>query len=231
MSESVSIFAAFGGGLLSFVSPCVLPMAPVYLAIICGPGIYKSTTRKRTPVLLHSLAFVAGFTLVFTALGALAGLTGFAVNLATDLLNTIAGSLLVVFGLFMLAAMAIPALNFEKRFSTPLGGTTGYLRSFLVGAAFTLAWTACVGPILGGILALASVHATAWQGAYLLAVYSLGLGLPFLVIGLAFDTVRPILSRIARYSRVFYILGGVLLLGMGILVLTGNLERISRILA
>ena len=103
------------------------------------------------------------------------------------------------------------------------GTTIGYLRSFLTGGIFSLAWTPCVGPILGGILALALGSETAWQGAYLLAIYSLGLGLPFLVIGIAFDSVTPLLKRIHRYSTVIYVFSGVLLITVGILILTGNL--------
>ena len=108
-----------------------------------------------------------------------------------------------------------------------MGNTTGYLRSFLIGAAFSLAWTACVGPILAGILALALNTATAWQGAYLLAIYSLGLGLPFLIIGVAFDSLAPLLKRIHRFSGVVYIISSLLLIAMGILVLTNKISWFS----
>jgi len=155
----------------------------------------------RLPTFLHSLSFVFGFSLVFTIMGAIAGLTGFAINPSLALLNKISGSLLIAFGLFLLAALKVPWLNYERRLSPSMGNTTGYLRSFVIGASFSLAWTACVGPILGGILSLALNTATAWYGAYLLAIYSLGLGLPFLVIGLAFDSFLPLLRRIQRYTR------------------------------
>ena len=224
MSENMSIVVAFSAGLLSFLSPCVLPMVPVYLASLYGPEIYDaSITRMRVPLLLHSLSFIVGFSVIFIALGTVAGLTGFAFNPNSAVLNKIAGSLLIAFGLFMLAALKVPWLNYEKRLTPSLNNTTGYLRSFVIGAAFTLGWTACIGPILGGILTIAAIQATAWQGAYLLAIYSLGLGLPFLVIGIAFDSVMPLLKRINRHSRLIYIVSGLLLIAVGVLILTNNM--------
>jgi cytochrome c-type biogenesis protein len=177
--------------------------------------------------LLHSVLFVVGFAMIFSALGAIAGITGYAINLGTGLLNKIAGSLLIALGLCMLVALKVPWLNYEKRLTASVGHTASYLRSFVIGAAFSLAWTPCVAPVLGGILALASVQATAWRGAYLLAVYSLGLGLPFLVIGAAFDSITPLLKRIHRYSAAIYVISGLLLITVGVLVLTNNLGWLS----
>ena len=125
----------------------------------------------------------------------------------------------------------MPWLNYEKRLSPSLGSTTGYLRSFLIGASFSLAWTACVGPILGAILAIALNTATAWYGAYLLAIYSLGLGLPFLVIGLAFDSLTPVLRRIQRYTKIIHIVSGLLLIVIGILVLINKIQWFSTLAA
>ncbi|TET67521.1 MAG: cytochrome C biogenesis protein CcsB, partial [Dehalococcoidia bacterium] len=122
-----------------------------------------------------------------------------------------------------LAALKVPWLNFEKRLTPSRSVTTSYLRSFLTGGIFSLAWTPCVGPILGGILTLALGSETAWQGAYLLAVYSLGLGLPFLIMGIAFDSITPLLKRIRRYSAAIYIISGLLLIAVGILILLNKL--------
>ena len=220
----ISIVIAFSAGLLSFLSPCVLPLVPVYLASLVGPEIFGDrVTGNRLPIFLHSLSFVVGFSLIFTTMGAIAGLTGFAISPSLALLNKISGSLLIAFGLFILAALKVPWLNYEKRLTPSLGSTTGYLRSFIIGAAFSLAWTACVGPILAGILALALNSATVWRGAYLLAIYSLGLGLPFLIIGVAFDSITPLLKRIHRYSNLIYLISGLLLVVVGVLVLTNNL--------
>ncbi len=222
--EEISLFVAFGAGLASFVSPCVLPLVPVYLASLVGPEIFDDkATRKRIPIFLHSLSFVLGFSLVFTTMGVLVGLAGIVISPYSIVVRQVIGSLLIVFGLFMLAALKVPWLNYERRLAPSLGTTTGYLRSFLTGGIFSLAWTPCVGPILGGILTLALGSEAAWQGAYLLAVYSLGLGLPFLIMGIAFDSITPLLKHINRYSNWIYIISGLLLIAVGILILTNRL--------
>ena len=175
------------------------------------------------PVFLHSLSFVIGFSVVFMLLGAGAGLAGLALGAHLAVVRQIAGSLLIVFGLFLLAAQWVPWLNYEKRLTPSRGMATGYLRSLLTGGVFSLAWIPCVSPILGGILALALGSETAWRGTYLLGVYSLGLGVPFLVVGAAFDSIIPLLKRIHRYSTAIYVFSGVLLIAVGILILTGKL--------
>jgi len=222
--ESTSFVVAFTAGLLSFLTPCVLPLVPVYLASLCGPEIFETGAHRiRLPVFLHSLSFVVGFTVAFTIMGAGAGLAGFVVSAHIALLRQIAGILLIVFGSIILLGQKVPQLNFERRLTPSRRATTGYLRSFVTGGIFTLAWTPCVGPILGGILTLALSSETAWSGASLLAVYSLGLGIPFLIIGAAFDSITPLLQRIRRYSAVTYIVSGALLITVGILILTGRL--------
>jgi cytochrome c-type biogenesis protein len=222
--QDVSIWLAFGAGVLSFFSPCVLPLVPVYLASVCGTEILEAKAKRaRFTILLHSLSFVLGFTIVFVALGAAAGLAGFAIG-SQSIVIKIGGGLLIAFGLFLLASLKFPWLNYERRISPSLGATTGYLRSLLIGGIFSLAWTPCVGPVLGGILTLAWGSETVWRGAYLLAIYSLGLGIPFLVIGFAFDFFRPLLRRLHRYSTWSYVFSGVLLIVVGILILTNTLS-------
>jgi cytochrome c-type biogenesis protein len=219
----VSFLVAFGAGVLAFVSPCVLPLVPVYLASICGPEILESEVKKgRIPVFFHSLSFVVGFSLVFIVLGLGVGLAGFALSSA-PMAQNIAGSLLIVFGLFVLGTLKFPWLNYEKRLTPSLGATTGYLRSLIIGAIFSLAWTPCVAGLLGGTLALALNSDTVWQGAYLLGIFSLGLGLPFIIIGLAFDSISPLLKRVRRYSTPISIGSGLLLIAVGIAVVTGSL--------
>jgi cytochrome c-type biogenesis protein len=156
-------------------------------------------------------------------MGALAGLIGVNINPNDPIVQKVSGSLIMFFGLFMLASLKIPWLNFEKRLSPSMSKTTSYLRSFLIGSTFAFAWTPCVGPILGSVLTIAMTQETAWQGSYLLAIYSLGMGLPFLAIGAAFSSIAPLLRRINRYSRIIYIFSGVILVAVGILILTGNL--------
>ena len=224
LMENISFLAAFGAGLASFLSPCVLPLVPVYFASLVGPEILEPKTAvRRTPILAHSLSFVLGFSLVYTLMGALVGLAGIQIIPESPLVQTISGSLIIFFGLFMLAALKIPWLNYERRLSPSLGKTSSYLRSFLIGGTFAFAWTPCFSPILGGVLTIAANSETVWQGTYLLASYSLGLGLPFLIIGAAFSSLTPLLKRIHRYSRLVYIIGGVLLVAVGILILTNNL--------
>ncbi len=222
--EEVSLLVAFGAGILAFLSPCVLPLVPVYLANVCGTEILESETRHgRFPIFFHSLSFVTGFAVVFTAMGAGIGLAGFALS-SHFLILKIGGSLLIVFGLFLLASLKFPWLNYEKRLAPSLGATTGYLRSLLIGAIFSLAWTPCVGGLLGGALGVALISGSAGRGAYLLAIFSLGLGLPFLIIGVAFDSLRPLLKRLHRYSTWTYIVSGLLLITVGILILTNTLN-------
>jgi len=222
--EEISFLAAFGAGLVSFMSPCVLPLVPVYFASLCGPEILDpKAVVSRIPIFLHSLSFVLGFSLVFTMMGVLVGLAGIVISPYSVVVRQVVGSLLIVFGLFMLAALRVPWLNYERRLAPSLGTTTGYLRSFLTGSIFCLAWTPCVSPLLSSVLTLALGSETAWQGAYLLAVYSLGLGLPFLIIGAAFGSITPLLRRINRYSKWIYIISGLLLIAIGILILTNRL--------
>jgi len=221
--ENISLWAAFSGGVISFGTPCVLPLVPVYLASLAGPEILEPRAKRiRLPIFFHSLSFVLGFSLVFIMMGAAVGLAGVAINPNSPLVQKVSGSLLVVFGLFMLAALKVPWLNYEKRLNPSLGNTTGYLRSFLIGAIFPVAWIPCTSWVLGGILMLAATSETAWHGAYLLTIYSLGLGLPFLAVGAAFDYIVPLLKRISRYSNWVYVAGGVLLIAVGILILTGR---------
>jgi len=223
-NTSLSFVFAFVAGLLSFLSPCVLPLVPVYLASLAGPEIFEPKgSKRRIPIFLHSLSFVIGFTIVFTIMGTGAGLAGLVIGAHLTLIRNIAGILLIGFGVFMLVALKVPQLNFERRLTPTQSRTTSYLRSFLTGSIFCLAWTPCVGPILGGILTLAGSSATAWRGASLLAIYSLGLGVPFLIIGAAFDSITPLIKRIRHHSTTIYIISGALLIAVGILILTNRL--------
>jgi cytochrome c-type biogenesis protein len=222
--DSVTVWAAFVAGVASFVSPCVLPMVPIYLANLAGPEILQGETRSRWPLFLHSLFFVLGMGLVFTVSGALVGLAGININPNSPLVQKISGGLLLFFGLFMLASGFIPWLNFEKRLSPAVGARSSYARSFIIGAAFTVAWTPCISPTLGSVLTIAATSETAGRGAVLLAIYSLGMGLPFLLIGAFFSTLAPLLKRLGRFSRWIYFAGGALLVVIGILIVLGKLS-------
>lgn len=226
--QHVTYFVAFGAGLASFLTPCVLPMVPVYLASLCGSDVFAVThSRKRLPILIHAVSFIGGFSIVFVMLGLTAGMVGAAFGPWFTSLPRMAGAMLILFGVFMLASLKIPWLNFEKRLSPTIGRASGCLRSFLIGSLFSLAWTPCVGPILASILALAMSTETAPYGASLMAVYSLGLGIPFLIIAVALDSLLPLLKRMNRFSMPIYIGSGILLIGIGLLIVTNRLNVLS----
>ena len=229
MADIPSYGVAFGAGLLSFLSPCVLPLVPAYLANLAGITAIDAKTRTSyLPALFHSLSFVLGFSLIFIALGASVGLLGTAITAHSILLRQIAGGLIIAFGVFLIAAFKLPWLNYEKRLSPAVGSNPGYLRSILIGAAFALGWTPCIGPILGAILALAWTSQTVWQGAYLLAIYSLGLGIPFIIIGLTWGAIMPLWKGLNRHLGTISIVSGALLIVIGILMLTGQLSWLGQ---
>ncbi len=226
--NDVPVLVAFGAGLLSFLSPCCLPVIPVYLISIAGVSLTSSSTEgRRFAIFAHSVSFVLGFTLIFTLMGAGAGLLGLAISDHIDIIRQVSGVLMIAMGLFLLLALKVPWLNFEKRLAMGDTGKTSYLRSFLTGGIFSLGWTPCVGPILGGILSLAMTTGTALKGGYLLIIYSLGMGLPFILLGAAFDGLRPVLRKIQRYSVYIYVVSSVLLIGIGVLVIMDKLAVLS----
>jgi cytochrome c-type biogenesis protein len=228
MNGEVTFPLAFIAGLATFLSPCVLPLVPVYLASISGQDIVLGDTRtNRWPVFLHSLLFVLGLTLVFVLLGVGAGLAGAALRFHLVLIRQVSGGVLVALGVLMLTALKVPWLNYEKRLSVPAGKTTGYLRSFITGGVFCLAWTPCAGPVLGGILTLALSAEAVAASAFLLFIYALGVGLPFLVAGLAVNAVLPALNWLRRRATFITIVSGVLLMVLGILVIFDQLNLIT----
>jgi len=225
----IPYIVAFSGGLLSFFSPCVLPLVPAYLANLAGVTAIDPQTRKSyLPALFHSLSFVLGFSLIFIGLGASVGLIGTTITAHSALLRQIAGGLIIAFGIFLIAAFKLPWLNYEKRLNTTVGSNPGYLRSIGIGAAFALGWTPCIGPILGAILTLAWSSQTIGQGALLLTIYSLGLGIPFILIGLVWGAIMPWWKSINRHLGTISIVSGVLLIIVGILILTGNLAWLGQ---
>jgi len=223
--SSVTFFMALGAGILSFLSPCVLPLVPVYLANLAGASVLAPDLTERRHILFHTISFVVGFSLIFIALGASLGLLG--AMLPFELLYDVAGALLIAFGIFLVAATRVPWLNYERRLNFAGAARTGYLRSLLIGVVFSLGWTPCVGPILGGILTLAASAQTVWHGVYLLLAYCLGLGLPFIAVGLALGTASRYIKWLSRHAFVTSIVAAVLLISVGILMLTGYLEYLS----
>ena len=218
----ITFLTAFAAGILSFLSPCILPLVPVYLANIAGASVLTPAPPDRRHIFLHTVSFIVGFSLVFIALGASLGVLGAAVP--QEVLEKVGGALLITFGIFLIAATKVPWLNYEKRLDFARAKGTGYLRSLLIGVIFSLGWIPCTSPILGSIMILAASSQTAWQGVYLLLAYCLGLGLPFIAVGLALGAASRYIRWLSRHAFITSIVAAVLLISVGILMLTGYLE-------
>jgi cytochrome c-type biogenesis protein len=208
-----------------------LPDNEIYLRdwTLAGTTVLAPDISGRRHIVLHTISFIVGFSLVFTALGASVGLLRAVVPF--ELLYNVAGALLIVFGIFLIAATKVPWLNYERRLSLGKAKGTGYVRSLLIGSIFSLGWTPCVGPILGAILALAWSSQTAWQGVQLLLGYSLGLGLPFVLVGLVAGSTSGYMRWLSRHAFLTSIVAAVFLITVGILMLTGYLEYLSGLLS
>jgi cytochrome c-type biogenesis protein len=220
LSSPLAFAFAFGAGLLSFVSPCVLPLVPGYLGYLSGAtvGADGELVGDRRRVLLHALSFVLGFSVIFVALGASVGLIGYFFLRNMPIVQKIGGIILVAFGLHMLRFINIPFLNRTVQIDASKIEKRGLLSSSLIGAVFAVGWTPCVGLVLSGILALAATSTTVGRGALLLAVYSLGLGLPFLASALALNRARGVLRRINRRAQLVERVSGVFMIAMGLIV-------------
>ena len=222
---SISLALAFSAGLLSFLSPCVLPLIPSYVTFITGLGL-DDVARARRTALVHGLLFVLGFTLIFLALGATATLLGRLLFSQRVWITRAGGVLLIVFGLYMAGLLRIGALDRERRLhlsDKPLG----YLGTVLVGVAFGAGWTPCLGPVLGGILAYTSSVADLQRGLLLLTAYSLGLGVPFILSALMVDRFLGWFQRVRRHLGTVNRIAGALLVLVGILMLSGAFTTMS----
>jgi cytochrome c-type biogenesis protein len=232
---TVTLLAAVWAGAASFASPCVLPLVPAYLSFISGAsvedlvGASTKTALARTLV-LRSLAFVLGFSVIFVAMGASASALGSFLSAHLGLFSKIAGVVVIIFGLHLLGLIPIKALYREKRFALS-ARPSSMVGSFLVGLAFAFGWTPCVGPILMSILALASTQESVLRGIGLLAAYSLGLGLPFVAAGLAVNSFLRLLQRIKGSFRVIEMVTGSLLVAVGVAIIGGWLDVAARHLA
>ncbi len=229
--ESVGIFTAFLFGLLSFVSPCVLPIIPGYLSFISGLSLDQMQNNENKKeilkkVFLNSLFFVFGFTTVFVALGASATFVGTFLLDNLEIAGKIAGVLLILLGIHMMGIFKFKFLNYEKRFHQNKK-SFGVIGSFVVGLAFAFGWTPCIGPILAGILAVAAQQETVYQGIGLLTVYSLGLGIPFLLAAVSLNGFFSVFNKVKKHFKVVEIVSGILLIGVGILMFTGSLAVLA----
>lgn len=228
-SQSLGLLVAFTAGLLSFLSPCVLPLVPSYATFITGMSLDQlrvaEETRVRRAVLVHGLLFVGGFTAVFLALGASATFLGSLLHYASRWVEMAGGALLVLFGLYLLGVVRLFG---GREFRMHLAQKpTGYLGTALVGVTFGAAWTPCIGPVLGGILTLAAARGTMGEGMGLLAFYSAGLALPFLLSTLLLERFLSTFQRLRRWLPWINRASGTLLVGLGLLMLTGRFSQLA----
>lgn len=220
---------AFAGGMLSFLSPCVLPLVPGYLSLMSGVSVTQLATAQgdETGRLLRStLLFVAGFTLVFTLLGAGASAIGQALLRHQQGLNQVAGAITILMGLFIAGVLAPRAMQRERRFHV-LPESLGVFAPPLMGMAFAFGWTPCIGPILSVVLSTAATQDTQARGIGLLVAYSIGLGVPFVAAGIGFGRLTGVFSWVKRHFRVINLVSGAFLVGFGFLLLTNQLGQVS----
>jgi cytochrome c-type biogenesis protein len=230
-SENISIIVALSGGFISFLSPCVLPLIPSYIAFITGISLEELTQEEnlkkaRKKVVFNSLMFILGFSLIFVSLGASATFIGQFLTTHIRWLEIFGGAFVILLGTHFTGMLRLKFLDREKTIhmkKKPLG----HLGTVLVGIAFGAGWTPCVGPILGAILTMAATTQNILKGIVLLAFYSLGLGLPFLVSAIILQKFFEYFKTIRKYFKAIQIVGGVLLIVVGILLITGFFSSIS----
>ena len=233
MGGSVSAVTAFVAGLLSFVSPCVLPIVPGYLSFVSGVNVSKLKDGSADPgaprrVALTSLAFVLGFSTVFVAMGAAATLIGYYLQQWKRPLGMAGGVVVIVLGLHTIGVLRLPFLLYEKR--AEVARPLGLLGAYVVGLAFAFGWTPCIGPILGAILLFASQQETVSQGVLLLAAYSAGLGVPFVASALAVERFFAASAALRRHMQAVEYVSGALLIAVGALLITDRLSVIAQYL-
>ncbi|MFC1617739.1 cytochrome c biogenesis CcdA family protein [Patescibacteria group bacterium] len=230
-AEAITIGAALLGGLVSFISPCVIVLIPAFLAYLSGTHLGEQSSRWR--VLASTLIFTLGFTIVFVLLGASLGWLSESLQNFDLWLERIGGILIVFFGLVILGVIKIPWLQSEHKINLQAKRKNAIwqgVSSFLLGIVFAVGWTPCVSPILAAILVMAGTSGSVTNGAFLLLIYSIGLMIPFIIVGIFLNWFAP---RIARHTRTLNIINkiaGVLLIAFGIIVLTGNLPRVMSLL-
>jgi cytochrome c-type biogenesis protein len=225
-TTGVGVLAAMFAGLVSFLSPCVLPLVPGYLSAVTGVSAADLESAPTRRVLVPSLLFVASFSVIFIALGLTATGVGGALNDNRQTLEKVAAALIVGMGLFFVASLFVTRLNREWHVEA-LIRRAGRGGPVVAGAAFAVAWTPCVGPTLGAILSAAALSESAGRGAFLLAVYSAGLAIPFLLTALAFTRMTKAFIAVKRHYRAIMAAGGAVLVAMGLLIWTGELFRLN----
>jgi len=230
MTEGLSIPLAFVAGVVSFLSPCVLPLVPGYISMLSGASIEELKAGAGTALVArifrNSIAFVVGFSVVFITLGASATAVGRFLVAQRTTFNIVAGIIIIIFGLHLIGLVKIPFLYREARVNTG-APRRGLLGAFVLGFAFAFGWTPCIGPILTGILALAALRDTVFQGMFLLAIYSAGLAIPFVLTGLGLSQFLKFYSGFRKHLQIVEVLSGVLLIAIGVLMAFNKLGMLS----
>lgn len=227
----VTMLIAAGFGVLTFCSPCILPLLPAYLAYMTGTSYQDLTSAQtaalRVRIFTRSLAFVVGLAIVFTLFGASASAVGKLMLRNQTLLLQVGGALIILLGFHMTGLVRIPFLDQERRVDFTKYGAGGHLGAFVMGAAFGAGWVPCIGAFLGALLGVAGNEATVLQGAILLFIYALGLGLPFILAGLAFSEMSRALSGVRANMGRIKLASGVMVMIIGVLIFTGKLELVT----
>ncbi|MFC1590344.1 cytochrome c biogenesis CcdA family protein [Candidatus Omnitrophota bacterium] len=229
MEENISYLISFGAGVLTFFSPCFLPLIPSYIVYISGVSVdeikdHDKIKNARWKILAHGIFFSLGFSVIFTLLGMTATFIGRALFEYQKAISIAGGAFIIIFGLHFLGILNFDFLMKEKKFAFRRSGV-GYLGSFLIGVTFAAAWTPCVGPILGSILVFAGSKADMTTGASLLAVYSLGIAVPFLVSSFLIGVFLPYFSKAQKLIAVIRVVGGALMVILGIGLMTGYYQK------
>jgi cytochrome c-type biogenesis protein len=225
-AAGVGVFAALAAGVVSFLSPCVLPLVPGYLSAVSGVSANELESADWRRVLGPSLLFVASFSAIFIVLGLTATGLGSTLQDHKDLLTKLSGALIVAMGILFVASLFVTRLNREWHVDALLE-RAGRGGPIVAGAAFAIAWTPCIGPTLGAILTAASLSGSAGRGAFLLAVYSAGLAIPFLLTAVAFSRMTTAFAVVKRHYQLIVASGGLILIAMGVLILTGQLTQLN----
>ena len=229
--SAISIASVFAAGLISFLSPCVLPLVPGYVSYVAGGSLEElrddeGLSRRRLAALMLSAFFVLGFTTVFVALGASASAVGGFLLQHKTIFEYVAGGVIIVFGIYLTGLIRVPFFEREMRFAGRFAGGRP-ASAYLLGTAFAFGWTPCIGPVLGGILTLTATSADVGSGVALLAVYSFGLGVPFLIAAAFTGAFLRHMRRIRKVSRPLQIGAGVILVAMGVALITGYLSSVA----
>ncbi|HFQ91788.1 MAG TPA: cytochrome c biogenesis protein CcdA [Chromatiales bacterium] len=225
-TASITTPLAFLAGLLSFISPCVLPLVPVYLGYLSGSSVTDEEQANRWHIFSHALFFVGGFTLIFTLVfGLPATFIGESLNQYSTIIANVGGVLVILFGLHTIGILNIPFLNMTKQVTIDHGSTPGYIRSSLIGMAFAAGWTPCIGPLLGAVMTMAMTNPS--QGVYFTLTYALGLAVPFLIAAALLTQATDALRRLNKHARIVQWVSGLFLIAVGLLLISGKFTTLN----